>query len=275
MNTVDSRRTSNGLAVAIMTTPAGETRANGCSNHTLGVHLGRIVRATCRFGGRTQRRIQSRGDMDLLPAGLPGTWEDDRSTRVMKISVSASLLQEAAEGLGVHTDRVELVPQHQLRDPQLEHIAWALEAELRSPDTGEWLYGEGLAMALAARLLGRYRSEGGAVLEPSHGLPRRKLDRVTDYVEAHLQQRLSLTELAEVAGASVSHFKTLFKRSTRVPVHQYVMQRRIERARSLLEQGTPITVVALDTGFTDPSHMARWMRRLRGLTPSQVQKLNR
>jgi transcriptional regulator GlxA family with amidase domain len=112
-------------------------------------------------------------------------------------------------------------------------------------------------------------------IEHQRGLSKKTLERVLGHVETHLEQRLSLSELSAVAGVSVSHFTTLFRRSLGVSVHRYVMQRRVERARSLLERDAPIAVVALETGFTDASHLARWMRRLLGVTPRQVSKRER
>ncbi|WP_224249360.1 helix-turn-helix transcriptional regulator [Hyalangium gracile] len=70
---------------------------------------------------------------------------------------------------------------------------------------------------------------------------------------------------------SASHLKTLFKRSTGLPVHEYVIQRRVERARSLLMRGElPAGQVALEAGFSHQSHMARCMRRVLGVTPKAV-----
>jgi AraC family transcriptional regulator len=65
----------------------------------------------------------------------------------------------------------------------------------------------------------------------------------------------------------------LFKRSFGVPVHEYVIQRRVERARTLLLRGAlPASQVALDAGFSHQSHMARCMRRVLGITPAAIVK---
>ena len=54
-------------------------------------------------------------------------------------------------------------------------------------------------------------------------------------------------------------------------VHAYVMERRVQRARALLlEKKLPISEVALEAGFAHQSHLARWMRRLLGVTPSEI-----
>jgi AraC family transcriptional regulator len=56
-----------------------------------------------------------------------------------------------------------------------------------------------------------------------------------------------------------------------MPVHQYVVQRRVERARTLLLQGKlNASQIALDTGFAHQSHMAHWMGRLLGVTPREL-----
>jgi AraC-like DNA-binding protein len=94
--------------------------------------------------------------------------------------------------------------------------------------------------------------------------------------EANLDRNLSLDRLARVAGMSASHLKTLFRRATGVPLHRYVIQRRVQRARTLLEQGDLSTSqVALEAGFAHQSHLARWMRRLLGVTPTAIARVPR
>ena len=70
-----------------------------------------------------------------------------------------------------------------------------------------------------------------------------------------------------------SHFKPLFKASTRLAPHQFVIRRRVERARALLLDGSlPMAQVALDAGFAHQSHMARAMRRVLGITPGALRR---
>ena len=95
--------------------------------------------------------------------------------------------------------------------------------------------------------------------------------RVTDYIEANLDGDLSLHLLAQIAGFGLSHFKTLFRHTAGLPLHQYVIRRRVERARLLLTQGDlPISQVAFRAGFAHQSHMARHVRRLLGVVPSDL-----
>jgi AraC family transcriptional regulator len=212
--------------------------------------------------------------VDLVPAGLPGTWEDDRSTRILRVQVTPTLLASTAEGMGLDPARIELTPQYQLRDPHLQHIAWALEADLQSFAPSDPLYGESLAVALASRMLQRCRAPTGAIADvprKGYGLSPGQLGRVREYVDVHLDRQVLLGELAALVGLSASHFKSLFRRSTGLPVHQYVVRRRVERARLLLLEGSDsLAEVALRAGFSDQSHLARWTRRLLGVSPSSM-----
>ncbi|WP_437673181.1 helix-turn-helix domain-containing protein [Sorangium sp. So ce131] len=252
-----------GLRVDVRTTAPGVVAIDPTPDHRLKVHAGSPVRGFC---GRT-RFVYTRGDVDVLPAGFSDAWHEDDASTSLVLLLSPSLLRRAAVDMGLDPDRAGLELQHQIRDPQIEHIAWALDAERRAGHPSGLLYTESLGIALAVHLLGRFR----APTSLPRGLSRPQLRRVTDYIEEHLDQDLSLDRLAGVAEVSASHLKTLFKRSTGLPVHEYVIQRRVERAKALLLRGDrPASQVALEAGFAHQSHMARCMRRVLGVTPASV-----
>ena len=93
------------------------------------------------------------------------------------------------------------------------------------------------------------------------------------YIEDNLESELSLAEIAKVAGVSVSHLKTLFRQSTGMPVHQYVLRRRVERAKLLLQDDSlSIAQVAFAAGFAHQSHLARHMRSCSACTPAVARK---
>lgn len=134
---------------------------------------------------------------------------------------------------------------------------------------------DSLATALGAQLLRSHSNLSQKHALPSGGMPRRKLRQVTSYIEENLSEELSLKELAGVGELSVSHLKVRFRESIGVPVHQYVIRRRVERAALLLRQGQmSISQIALETGFAHQSHLAIHMRRILGLSPRQLSKLS-
>jgi AraC family transcriptional regulator len=108
------------------------------------------------------------------------------------------------------------------------------------------------------------------------GLPPRALRRVCEYIEAHLQENISLQVLADIAGKSKHHFARAFKQSEGLPPHEYLVQHRVRRAQELLT-GTnlPLAEIALASGFSDQSHCARRFRKHVGLTPSRYRWLMR
>jgi AraC-like DNA-binding protein len=102
------------------------------------------------------------------------------------------------------------------------------------------------------------------------GLPPRPLRRVRDFIELHLEERISLQMLAQIAGLSVHYFARAFKQSEGVTPHDYLLQRRVERAQELLaETDLPLSEIAIAVGFADQSHCARRFREHVGLTPSR------
>jgi len=229
------------------------------------------VQADRLLGACAQNRFHyAPGDIDILPAGSSEQWEEFTPSTTLTVRLPESILRDAAEQAGLSMRLTGLEPRFQCRDQQIEHVAWALNAERCAGNPNGAIYSEFLATALAIHLLGRYRA-------PSRlkgGLAKHELRKVAEHIEENLDQELSLTRLAGLAGMSISHFGVQFKKSTGVPVHEYVIRRRIERAKSLLQESEhPVSRIALDVGFSHQSHLARWMRRLLGVTPGDVRRM--
>jgi AraC family transcriptional regulator len=265
-----------GLEAEFRRISAGPTKVAGSLTHRLGIHHGPSVNAACRCDGVVQRRVQSHGDADFVPAGLDGEWEDDADCTILTLSLSAPLLRQAAEEIGINPDSMILAPRFQLRDSGIEHIAWALKAELEASVFSDRLYIDSLALALAARLASLQADRPRQSRPLKQTLSPRQKRRLLDFIEANLDQSLSLADLAGVAGVGVSQLKALFPQSLGLPVHQYVMRRRVERAKCLLLSGeAPISETALAAGFAHQSHMAQWMKRILGVTPRALIAMRR
>jgi AraC family transcriptional regulator len=261
---------AGGLSVERLALPAGVVELRPMADHLLSIHAGPPVRVACRADGRSFEGLQRRGDIDILPAGLTGRWEDETPATVLLLRLAPAVLRRAAEAMAIDPARAALAPEFRARDGAIEHLAWALQAEQEAGSPGGDLYRESLGLALSARLLRRAAVAGG-LSQPRHRLPPQRLKRVLAYIEAHLDEGLSLAALAAVAGVSASHFKALFRQATGTPVHRYVVERRVARARTLLLEGKlPMSEIALAAGFAHQSHMARCTRRLLGATPGEI-----
>ena len=101
------------------------------------------------------------------------------------------------------------------------------------------------------------------------GLPPRALRRVRDFIETHLEETISIQALADIAGLSMFHFARAFKQSEGVTPHEYLVHCRVRRAKDLLTGSKlPLSEIALASGFSDQSHLARRFREHVGVTPS-------
>lgn len=254
--------------IEVRSVEPGTVRFEAPVDHCLSIHAGAAARVSCRQA--STRSVVTRGEISLVPVGFSDECVQDDPGSMVNLHLPVALMRAAAEELGLTPEAAGLEPQFCFRDPQIEHIAWALEAEQRAGSRSSLLYRESLGLGLAVHLLARYRAP--AKLRPERGLSGKQLARVTEWIEAHLGDGdVSLVRLARVAGVSGSHFRALFKRSMAVSVHEYVIRRRVERARTLLLRGElPASEVALVAGFSHQSHMARCMRRVLGVSPSEL-----
>jgi AraC family transcriptional regulator len=148
---------------------------------------------------------------------------------------------------------------------------WAVDAELTSGGAGGKLAAESLANVLAVHLIRHIL----APPQPGRGrdgaLPRGRLRAVVEYIEEHLDGAPTLEQLAAIARLSPYHFARQFKRATGLPPHQYVILRRVERVKQLLQanSGLSLAEVAARAGFSDQSQFSHHFKRLVGVTLGQ------
>ena len=258
-----------GFEATIYEASAGYSELSN-SQHSISMHVGAPLLITSRCDGSSVRRLQVPGDIKIVPAGVSRIWETESATTKLSMEISAPLLYSVAEGMGVKNPAsVAILPQLHVNDARMEHVGWAVKAELESHDPFGRVYAEGLGVALAAHLLRRYARATEPF--PRAALSQRRLGRVLDYVRGNVASDLSLFELAKIAGVSPSYFKAVFKQTTGMAVHQYVIRVRVQYAADILQRGAaPLADVALQAGFANQSHLARCMRRILGVTPGQL-----
>jgi AraC family transcriptional regulator len=266
--------TAEGFAVQLRSDSSGILEVPELPNALVSIHIGRAAQISCRRGAVSHSGSAVHGDIDIIPANTSSRWEmHDENDRVLLMSVPLVMLDAVAEDSGHGGSRVELRNRFMTRDRQLESIGWAMKSELDMGSPSGRLYLDGLAVSAAARLVAGHSSITVEAVKRG-GLDGRRLKRTLEFIEAHLSEELSLMRLATVADMSVSHFRAGFRESIGESVHQYVIERRIERAKSLLmREGMPIAQIALSSGFTHQSHLARHMQRSTGFSPLQMKRI--
>jgi AraC family transcriptional regulator len=211
------------------------------------------------------------GTTFILPRGTVDELRWSGPTHRIAAAIHPTLLVNALDETA-HERDIELTEHWNLTDPNIMAVLLAMRADLDAGSPAGRLYGESLANALAVYLLNRYAVRGYAPVIYRGGLPRYRLKRVLDHIGDNLRDDLSLSQLAAIAGMSSHYFAEMFKQSTGSAPHQYVLRRRIERAKERLRDAKcNVIEAALDAGFQNPSHFARMFRKFVGITPSGFQ----
>jgi AraC family transcriptional regulator len=250
-------------------TPHGaEYRERQTPTCILFLHDGEPTEATAHMGEQRFRGWLRPGDMWLIPSLTVHSSFFPKAHGGVVLSIGSLALERHAGPL-MHGGRIELTPRFNLKDGLLEHLMRGLTGVAQDGTAADSLLGELLLNAVCVRLAKRYAI---SKLNPAHrrgGLPPMRLKRVLAYIEANIDRSISLSSLAHVADMSLYHFAGLFKRSTSLSPHQYVLQRRIQRAKQLLrETNNSILELSLSLGFEHPNNFARAFRRVTGVSPT-------
>lgn len=221
--------------------------------------------------GKLERERRSPGNIAIIPAGISHRCNWESSARFGILAIEPALLTQVGQDW-VNPDRIELIPQFMTeQDTLMQGIFSTLREEVETGGMGSHLLIDSLKTALAIHLLRKYCITRPRISSYTNGLSKSKLLQVTDYINEHLHQDLKLSEIAALAQMSPYHFLRLFKQSMGVTPHQYILQRRIEKAKYLLQHSElSIADIAVRVGFCDQSHLTRCFKRIVGVTPKQL-----
>jgi AraC family transcriptional regulator len=242
-----------------------------CSHdHTVSLSLApRPVSLVQTHGTKTFSGLYGKGDLCLVPAKTPFFARWDSEDFLVQVQLKDSFVQQVAhETLDRNPAQTELHSEFRTRDPQLESIIMLLLAELQQENLGCQLFAESLANLLAVHLLRKYAGSIFALRQYEGGLPQQQVMQVMDYIHDNLSQEIRLADLAQILGLSQFHFSRMFKQSTGIAPHQYLIQQRVERAKVLLKKtNESIVDIAFACGFNSHSHLSQQFRQLTGITP--------
>jgi AraC-like DNA-binding protein len=259
------------LSAAIVSRSAGEAYWRS-DQYRIGLPLTDVEQVTVQIDGRRAHDVKAKipRSMTFEPAGV-GIRIGIKQSSFVQIVQSPETYRDLAFESVTPVDLDGLEPIVGFDDPD---IARLIEAIAREIDGGflDHVLVSSLNTALAVQIARRFHGSAMQLL-PRGRLSRARLKRVLDYIEAHLEDSLSVTEMAAIACLSPFHFSRCFKHSMGLGLHSYVVKRRIERAQRLvLQTDLTLTDIAAAAGFDSQSSFTARFRREVGVSPGRLRR---
>jgi AraC family transcriptional regulator len=221
----------------------------------------------CRMAGRVLCHDAPAGSLAICPAGIDCAADADASVDTVIVSVDpATVVLAAAEDSAPDSQLMERLCGF---DEQLLDLARVLVAESADDYREGPLFWSDIAGNFIEGLVARHTSTPSG--RGRGTLNKDVLKRLRDYVLTHLDEPIEVSTLAGLAGRSPFHFSRVFTRSVGMTPHRYVVHLRLQRAIELVrERRSSFAQIAARTGFADQSHLSRWVRRVRGVSLSEL-----
>jgi AraC family transcriptional regulator len=235
-------------------------------------HLSRPTQVTRKLegAGRETALIGPRR-ICLTPGDATAQWQHAGHPEILQVYLRQSVYEAAvSEIYGCDSSVAELVPRFAILDPLLEQLAIAITNALRDGNAEDGLYIDTIAQMMAVHLARTHSSRSRPVrILPARPLAGWKMRRVIEFIEDNLEGDLSLQAMAAEVDISPLYLARAFKAAVGQSPHQYVLARRIERAKELLRNtDLPVVDVALSSGFSSQSHLSHWFIRQIGVSPA-------
>jgi AraC family transcriptional regulator len=234
---------------------------------------------TRRANGIADRTVARRGMVWICPAG----WQEGSIDitgdlpEIMHIYLPPDQFSLGKLGLNIDGSVVGAMQfERALADPLLGEMAHAIASEPRAETSAGKILVESLTNCIAARLVQMCTSVPAArsvTAITRGGLDRRRLLRVLDYIEANLEDDLSVEGMASIVRLSRFHFARAFRQAVGESPHRYVSGRRLEHAKTLLLQADrPLADIALALGFSSQANFTRAFKQATGVAPGRYRR---
>jgi AraC family transcriptional regulator len=224
--------------------------------------------------GNSRKACWDHGTMAFLPIGESTQWRWERPLESLIFGVRLDFWNRVAgEVFGRDGTQTILIPKFCPEDGALRQLLLVLAEEFYAGAPNGPLYAEGLALALATRLLRHHSSRPARRAVDRGVLPAWKLQRIKEYIEGNLGDRISLADLASAAEVSSAYLPRIFRKTTGVAPYRYVLRQRILRAMDLVvNSGMDLNDIAATTGFSSQSHFTSTFRNATQMTPNEFRR---
>lgn len=257
-----------GLRIHRAQVKAGRMIEHSNAFHEVNISLaGKLTTERHSATGRRQFRYSEKNNLCITPAGQSISAYWTRPIDNLGMSLDKDFAAKAALENGFSTN-FEFIETNGQSDRLIQSIGLTLLDSTATDSPVDRLCADSLINSLTLHLLANYSTAKPEKHTETGGLSGYKFRRVTEYLEAHLDDDISLNEIAAIADLSPSHFSRAFRKTTGQSPIQYLMQRRLERAKELLAlPDIPLVEVGLLSGFKNQSHFSTLFRKYTHLTP--------
>jgi len=211
------------------------------------------------------------GEMCLVPRHVE-TWlrTDELHYSYLSVGISDAALAAACDGT---KDDVELCRVGKLVDARVGALAATVNAERIAGFPSGRLFLDSVEQALAVALVNGYAVRHRSLPTHRGGLGSARLRRIKEFIDAKIEDDLTLCEMAQAVELSTAYFSRMFRKSTGETPHQFLLRRRLERAKKMLRSADErVLDVAVACGFKSQQHFAQVFRHVCRVTPTEYRR---
>jgi AraC family transcriptional regulator len=257
----------SGVAILRARFQGGVHFTASAQQHQICIQLSPSLRMERRMEGRVLRHLSPYGAVSICPAGTDCAGDGEESFDGLVIAVDpAQFSLSAAEESALEAQVVGCLTGY---DQELFDLGRILASESAGNYGNGPLFWNEVADRFIDAVVARHTSQPKMKVRGS--LSKQVLARLKEYVVAHLDEPIAVATLASIAGRSPFHFTRMFARAVGITPHRYVVHLRLRRAVELVREGQlGLAEIAARTGFADQSHLSRWVRRVHGVSLTQL-----
>ena len=214
------------------------------------------------------------GTITVEPVEFGGTFTNDEQTDWLSVYISKARLVEMARTVFPDARDLRLLRAEGEADPQLADLIRCCAGTLLHRPDATQLELDGWAQVIAMHLLNAHSTMKAQPAARAGDLSPKVLQIILEMIEDELEADLSLASMARHLDIGTTRLSLGFRAATGKSLHQYVIERRVQRAREALERTTlPLSEIAFAVGFSSQSHMTASFRARLGITPGRYRKL--
>lgn len=243
------------------------------TNHLIAIQLSGRTKVSYSPSYLLESHTASSSQQGVMPKGVPHNGLVIGEATWIAIHLDPEFTAHSVHE-DVNCDHLQILPRIPLRDSLILEVGLRLAQGIAPQSQYGYFYAESLANTLAVHLIQNYSTTQPNFRNYKGGLSNRQLKQIIDYIQAHLDQEIRLTDLAELLGISRYYFSRLFRQSMGLSPYQYVIHQRVEKAKLMLrgKRQMAIAEIALACGFTHQSHLNKVFQRFMGMTPKAYRR---